>query len=39
MNKKINTIFFIFLFIFLISAVSAATSENNTISVDNSPES
>ena len=39
MNKKINTIFFIFLFIFLISAVSAATSENNTISVDNSPDS
>ena len=39
MNKKINTIFFIFLFIFLISAVSAATSENNTISVDNNPDS
>lgn len=31
MNKKINTIFFIFLFIFLISAVSAATAENETV--------
>ena len=37
MNKKINTIFFIFLFVFLISAVSAAEFENETIkSVDQS---
>ena len=34
MNKKINTIFFIFLLIFLISAVSAASNENSTISAD-----
>lgn len=31
MNKKINTICFIFLLVFLISAVSAANSENETI--------
>ena len=31
MNKKINTIFFIFLFLFLISAVSAAEFENETV--------
>lgn len=31
MNKKINTICFIFLLVFLISAVSAADSENETI--------
>ena len=31
MNRKINTICFIFLFVFLISAVSAANSENETI--------
>lgn len=31
MNKKINTICFIFLFVFLISAVSAANSENETM--------
>ena len=30
MKRKINTIFLIFLFIFLISAVSAANSENET---------
>ena len=30
MNRKINTICFIFLFLFLISAVSAATCENET---------
>ena len=35
MNKKINTICFIFLFFFLICAVSAASNENETIkSVD-----
>lgn len=31
MNRKINTIAFIFLFVFLISAVSAAECENETI--------
>ena len=31
MNKKINTIVFIFLLIFLISAVSAADNTNETI--------
>ena len=30
MNRKINTLFFIFLFLFLISAVSAADLENET---------
>lgn len=30
MNRKINTICFIFLFVFLISAVSAANIENET---------
>ena len=33
MNKKINTICFIFLFLFFICAVSAADSENETISI------
>lgn len=33
MNKKINTICFIFIFLFLICAVSAADSENGTISI------
>lgn len=31
MNKKINTLFFILIFIFLISAVSAANNENETV--------
>ena len=33
MNKKINTICFIFLFLFLICAVSAADNESETISI------
>ena len=38
MNKKINTICFIFLFLFLISAVSAANSENETIASIEQPD-
>ena len=38
MNRKINTIAFIFLFVFLISAVSAAESENETISSIEQPD-
>ena len=38
MNKKINTICFIFLFLFLIGAVSAATTENETIAIIEQPD-
>ena len=38
MNKKINTIGFIFLFVFLISAVSAANIENETSDSISQPE-
>ena len=38
MNKKINTIAFIFLLVFLISAVSAADNENETILNAQQPE-
>lgn len=39
MNKKINTICFIFLFVFLVSAVSAANLENETVQAIQKPDS
>lgn len=38
MNRKINTIAFIFLLVFLISAVSAANNENETVTSIQQPE-
>ena len=39
MNKKINTICFVFIFLFLIGAVSAANSENETMTSIDQPDS